>query len=670
MLKGNQFLLALFSGLLLATTLSAQTPKSSIDETFNMLSSVRTFDGAAISPDARRVAWVEIVPGKNGGPDEGEAIYVKDLNAPDARPRRITAGDGAATYDEHSIAWSPDGNRIAFLSDRSQAGQLQLYVAPATGGAANRLTNLTGFLAKPKWSPDGKMLAVLFTENAPREAGPLQPATPVAGVVEEKIYEQRLTTIDAASGQVKQVSPADLYIHEYDWSPDGRQFISTAAPGSGDNNWYNAELYTTDVATGSTRSIYKPSGALRGLQLAAPRWSPDGKNIAFIGGLMSDEGVTGGDIYLVASTGGEARDITPNTKASPAWLAWTASSNGLLFVENVAGESGIATVDTSNHVSEVWRGPESITGDDGYFGMSIARDGKTAAVVRHSFQHAPEVWAGPAGEWRQVTHINDEFHPRWGEAKSIHWTNDGLSVQGWLVYPRNYDAHKKYPMIVSVHGGPASARRSAWPTTSFDYTILSGEDFFVFFPNPRGSYGQGEAFTAANVKDFGYGDLRDIMVGVDEIVKTLPVDNNRLGLTGWSYGGFMTMWGVTQTDRFHAAVAGAGLSNWQSYYGENGIDQWMIPYFGASVYDDPAVYARSSPITFIKKAKTPTLVLVGDRDIEVPAPQSYEFWHALKTLGVKTQFVVYPNEGHRISNIEHRRDIMQRAFRWFTENLK
>ena len=148
-------------------------------------------------------------------------------------------------------------------------------------------------------------------------------------------------------------------------------------------------------------------------------------------------------------------------------------------------------------------------------------------------------------------------------------------------------------------------------------------------PNPRGSYGQGEKFTQANVKDFGYGDLRDILAGVDVLEKRFPIDNDREGITGWSYGGFMTMFAVTQTTRFKAAVAGAGISNWQSYYGENSIDQWMVPFFGATVYDDPAVYAKSSAINFIKQAKTPTLVVVGDRDGECPAPQSFEFWHAL-----------------------------------------
>ena len=225
-------------------------------------------------------------------------------------------------------------------------------------------------------------------------------------------------------------------------------------------------------------------------------------------------------------------------------------------------------------------------------------------------------------------------------------------------------------MVVVVHGGPAAAAHSAWPGSFFNTYGLTKEGYFVLMPNPRGSYGQGEAFTRANVKDFGYGDLRDILAGVDEVVKTLPVDNDRIGITGWSYGGYMTMWAVTQTNRFRAAVSGAGLSNCQSYYGENDIDQWMIPYFGASVYDDPAVYAKSSPINFVKNVKTPTLVVVGERDGEVPAPQSREFWHALKALGIETQFVVYAGEGHAILNPEHRQDIQQRMTAWFDRFLK
>jgi len=172
------------------------------------------------------------------------------------------------------------------------------------------------------------------------------------------------------------------------------------------------------------------------------------------------------------------------------------------------------------------------------------------------------------------------------------------------------------------------------------------------------------------VKDFGYGDFRDILAGVDEAIKTAPIDPERLGITGWSYGGYMTMWSVTQTSRFHAAVAGAGLSDWLSYYGENKIDQWMMPFFGATVYDDPGVYAKSAPITFIKNAKTPTLVVVGDSDGECPPPQSYEFWHALRTLGVPTQLVIYPHEGHEFADPAHSRDVMERAVAWFNQYLQ
>jgi dipeptidyl aminopeptidase/acylaminoacyl peptidase len=216
-------------------------------------------------------------------------------------------------------------------------------------------------------------------------------------------------------------------------------------------------------------------------------------------------------------------------------------------------------------------------------------------------------------------------------------------------------------MIVLVHGGPSGAF-----TPSFGASwLLASEGAYLFLPNPRGSYGQGEAFAAANVKDFGHGDVRDILSGIDEVERTTPVDDQRLMLFGWSYGGYMTMWMVTQTTRFRAAVAGAGIANWQSYWGQNEISDWLLPYFGATVYDDPKVYARSSPIEFIKRVKTPTLLLVGERDGECPLPQSLEFWRGLEAQGVETKLVVYPGEGHALRRPEHRRDRLVRTLKWF-----
>ena len=631
----------------------------SLDASMQSLFAVRRFEEVAISPDGSRVAYVE-------GQHSGYAIYVAERNAASATPQRISAAADSAHHDETDIAWSPDGKRLAFLSDAESAGQLQLYVSNLDGRPAQKLTTLTGFLDGPAWSPDGKQISLLFTENAPRAAGPLMPMTPETGVIDNKTYEQRLTTVDVASGQIRQISPADMYIYEYDWSPDSKSFALTAARGEGDANWYVAQLYTLSAEGGEMKSLYKPA-----LQIAVPRWSPDGNDIAFISGIMSDEGSTGGDIFVVPAGGGAAKDVTPEMKASAGGLWWPAAKK-ILFSEVVDGEVGLATLDlTSGKIGKVWSGAEVVSAQAwGSLGGSIAKDGKTSAVIRQSFSQPPEVWAGPIGVWTQITHVNEQVKPTWGEVKSVHWTSDGMQVQGWLLTPANYDSKQRYPMVVVVHGGPASAEVPAFPGPFFNTSLLSSQGYFVLYPNPRGSFGQGEAFTRANVKDFGFGDFRDILRGVDKVVKDFPVDNDRVGITGWSYGGFMTMWAVTQTNRFRAAVSGAGLANWQSYYGQNDIDEWMMPYFGASVYQDPAVYAKSSPMNFITKVKTPTLVLVGERDGECPAPQSREFWHGLKSMGVKTQLVIYANEGHYIGKPEHQRDIVHRTVGWFDQYLK
>jgi dipeptidyl aminopeptidase/acylaminoacyl peptidase len=635
----------------------------SVGQAVDTLLATRTINEVAISPDGSRVAWSVSLLDRNNTPSGNAAIYVRPAGGAGAATR-VTAGGG--DFDERGIAWSPDGSRLAFLSDKDKPGQLQLYVADiARGRGVKKLTSLTGLLATPQWSPDGTRVALLFTENATQLAGPTQAAALPAGLVEEHVDEQRIAVVDAGTGAVRQVTPADMYFYDYDWSPDSARIVATAAHGNGDNNWFVAQLYTVNVATGETTSILKPS-----TQIEKPRWSPDGKMVAFIGGLMSDEGVTGGDIYVVPAAGGEARDVTPNMKASASWLAWDKTGARILFTEHVDGGCGFASLDTaSGRIETIWTGDESITQGAGV-SLSLASDGKTSAVIRHSFTRPPEVWAGETGAWRQLSDVNSKLKAAWGEAKSLHWTNEGRRVQGWLLYPQNFDATRKYPLVVVVHGGPSSQLEPRWGSGLGLPLPLASAGYFLFFPNPRGSYGQGEEFTRANVKDFGGGDLRDILAGVDEVVKSAPVDNKRVGLTGWSYGGFMTMLAVTKTERFRAAVAGAGISNWQSYYGENQIDQWMIPFFGASVYDDPAVYAKSSAINFIKNARTPTLVMVGDRDKECPAPQSFEFWHALKTLGVPTQLMIYAGEGHAISKVEHRRDVLTRAAAWFDQYMR
>jgi len=639
-----------------ATALRAQN----VPQLLQTISGTTQFGESMLSPDGRWLSWTVSLRNKDNTATRDSEIWLLDLSKPGTTAKKLHE---AKPHAEHSVAFSPDSKQIVFFSDADKKGQLELYIEALPAGAPRRLTSLTGFLSTPQWSPDGKRIAILFTENAPREAGPLEPSTKDSGPVEEHVYEQRLALIDPQTGQAKQITPADTYVYEYDWAPSGDRLAYTASKGNGDNNWWVAQLFTVSAQSGQITSIHKPA-----LQIANPRWSPDGKQVAFIGGIMSDEGSTGGDIYAVPDTGGEAQDLTPGRRSSPSWLRWMRSGK-ILFTETIDGSTAIATLNPSNKVSEtLWRGDETLKAGEN--AISVADDGKTLATVRSSWNMAPEVWAGPAGEWSQRTHDNALLKPLWGRSEKLHWTSDNAPVEGWLLYPADYSASKKYPMVVSVHGGPAAAKKSSWPAGHFDMSVLSSQGYFVLFPNPRGSYGAGEVFTHANVKDFGRGDLRDINAGVDQAIAKLPIDPNRIGIAGWSYGGYMTMWTVTQSKRFRAAVAGAGIADWQSYYGENLIDQWMIPYFGASVYDDPATYARSSPITYIKNVKTPTLILVGDGDAECPAPQSYEFWHALRTLGVKTQLVIYPGEGHAIRKPEHQKDILQRTIAWFDENLR
>jgi dipeptidyl aminopeptidase/acylaminoacyl peptidase len=644
--------LALF---LFAAAVQAQTLVP-VEPALAEIAGTHRFLETAIAPDGSQVAYVEAL----GAPRQS-AIYL-------APHTRVSAGDGKTECSEHSLAWSPDGKQLAFLSDHEKKEQLQLYLAPAGGGPARQLTHLKGLLAGPRWSPDGRQIAILFTENLPHSAGPLDPVPPESGVLQSQIFEQRLALVDVKTGAVRRLSPPDMYIYEYDWSPNGGSIAATAAHGDGDANWWIAQLYTISVATGGMQSIYKPPADR---QLAMPRWSPDGKSIVFIGGLMSDEGSTGGDVFLIPADGGAVRDLTPGMASSASSLAWPRKSTKLYFTEHFDGGSAVSQLDAATGRTErLWQGDESLNPPFEDSGISMTADGSATAVIRHSFRKPPEVWAGRIGDWKPVTQENRQRKPLWGEAKSLHWTNDGFRIQGWLLYPGHFDPSRKYPMVVAVHGGPASAVKPAWPRPGYNPVLLSQQGYFVLMPNPRGSYGQGEKFTTANVRDFGGGDLRDILAGVEEAIRTAPVDPQRVGITGWSYGGFMTMFAVTRTNRFRAAVAGAGISDWKSYYGENAIDTWMIPYFGASVYDDPAVYAKMSAIDFIKNAKTPTLVVVGDRDGECPAPQSYEFWRGLKAMGVKTEMVVYRNEGHSFHNPADQKDVLLRMIGWFNENLK
>ncbi|MGO9036522.1 MAG: prolyl oligopeptidase family serine peptidase [Steroidobacteraceae bacterium] len=656
--------------MLIATSLVIAPIAGAMSETVAKTQEYKSLD---IAPDGTRLASMEPSTASAGEAEPRGPVVV----------RRVDDGLVVARIDPchrcrySGFAWSPDSTQLAFLAADEQSGSVRVELATPTAGhaPANTKTEITlatiaGVASTPRWSPDGSQLALLATIGAKKKAGALEAGAPMVGEIGTAADEQRIAVVSRAGGELRQISPADTYVYEYDWTPDGHGFVATAAKGNGDNNWWVAEIDAVDLATGRSRTIAHP-----GFQISMPRATPDGKGVVFIGGLMSDFGAVGGEIYEVPFEGGTPVSRTPGFRGSFASLAWR---NSELFASAlIVDRMALLRLDKAGSAPQVlWSSPVSVSTGDDVAGevdpiIALSADGERGATVVEDFGRGPTIIAGPVAAMRAITHENDALQVAL-DVKSVTWKSDGFDVQGWLVGPANRSPGRRYPMIVQVHGGPSAAaspyfgREDELETPTH---LWATRGYYVFLPNPRGSYGQGEAFTKANIRDFGGGDLRDILAGVETVLAESPVDGDRLGIYGHSYGGFMTMWAVTHTQRFKAAVAGAGIANWISYYGENGIDQWMIPFFGASVYDDPAVYRAASPIESIKQARTPTLIYVGELDVECPAPQSFEFWHGLRAMNVPTQLIVYPGAGHWFYKPPQAADLRRRQREWFNRYL-
>ncbi len=629
----------------------------------------RLFDALALSPDGAHVASVEH---DEPAVDGDEPIHRLVLRAADGSAEATVTlpcppGPDCRPSD---IAFSPDGARLGFVLKQPNDPRSYVFEVAPDGIAPTQRLAFDGALGDLRYGPDGR-LAMLATPGAHKEAGAVKPGAAPAGEIGVTSDEQRIALLEGDT--LRLVSPPDLYVYEFDWRPGGAGFVGTAAPGNGDNQWWVARLLAfpepgpgQDPAPGTPRVLYAPPPQQ---QLASPVVSPDGRTVAFIGGIMSDFGSTGGDAYtlpLDARPGTKPTNLTPAMPASVTALDWRCPGGGLTATALHGGDAQVLALgQPSAHPRALWSGPQALRA--GGWSHALVCSAHATAAVHETFAAPPEIELGPVGGWHDLTRANTGLDVP-VVARSLTWTSDGHPVQGWLLQPADRAKTPRQRMITLVHGGPGAAATPSFMTRGSDRWLLDA-GYDLFLPNPRGSFGGGEAFTLGNRRDFGHGDLRDILRGVDAALKAAPIDPAGLGLMGYSYGGYMTMWAVTQTTRFKAAVAGAGISNWQSYYGENGIDQWMIPYFGASVYDDPAAYARSSPITYIRQVRTPTFEFVGDRDLECPMPQTQEFWHALHTLGVPTEFVVYPGQGHELHDAHDRADVKTRTLAWFARWL-
>ncbi len=603
------------------------------------------FKSVAISPDGALVASIET----NDVPVDGQPparLVIRD-RAGHATPVAPACAD-MTECQPSSPVWTHDGTTLAFLVAQGDASAIE--TVPRTGGQARTLLRFAGPLDTLRRGPNDR-LAVLATADASKKVGRAEAAAPIEGEVATRVDEQRIAAVDGTT--LRFVSPPDLYVYEYDWRPDGG-FVGTAAHGDGDSNWWVAGLYAF-AADRPARSLFQPGPRE---QLADPVVSPDGRQVAFVGGWMSDFGSTGGDAYaLDLRAGATPRDLTPNLPATVTSLDWHCGPT-LTATELASGETRIAIPGGSI----LHRDARTLSA--GGWNASLSCANNHAGTIAEDFSTPPEILAGTPTDLHPITSVNASAPAAPGTARSLTWTVDGHVVQGWLLQPPNAGTGKR-PLVVDVHGGPEATSEPEFPAAASDLRAFLARGWDVLEPNYRGSYGAGEAFASASIGDLGGGDWRDVLAGVDAAEHAAPIAEGRLAIEGASYGGYMAMWAVSQTHRFRAAMADAGVSDWLSIEGEApqaGSDQVN---FGGSVYDNPAPYLRASPITHMRGATTPTLITVGDRDLECPLPQSQEFHTALLARDVPASFVVYRDEGHGFTREADRRDRQARMIAWF-----
>ena len=514
----------------------------------------RLFHTVAVAPDGRHVASIDSddVPGGDDQPPRQLFIRTPEGGA---RLVRLPCGVGAACVPS-SPSWNRDGTRLAFVVSSAKAAAI--YAVGADGGAPRLLTRFAGALGTLRYGPDDA-LAVLATAHPHKKTGAVEAAAPPAGEVGRDTDEQRIAVL--RHGILHLISPPDLFVYEFDWRPDGTGFVATAARGDGDSQWWVAKLLAIAAKDGAVSVLHAPDDAHQ--QLADPVVSPDGRSVAYIGGWMSDFGSNGGDAFLLPldHPGAKPIDLTAGRRVTVTTLGWHCAPG--LVAATVAGPRNTVVALTGPQRT-LWSGAESIGA--GGWNLGLACAGGHSAAYHESFSAPPELEAGPVGRWHDITHVNAGLAAP-VRSVSITWKSDAFDVQGWLLTPSRPLAGRR-PLLVQVHGGPQAAEVPEFISARGVDRALLAAGYDLLLPNYRGSFGQGEAFTAADIDDIGGGDFRDIMAGVDAAERAAPIDDARLGIFGGSYGGYMAMWAVTQTNRFKAAASHAGISDWLSEQGE------------------------------------------------------------------------------------------------------
>jgi dipeptidyl aminopeptidase/acylaminoacyl peptidase len=643
------------------------------DWTPEAMLSVKQVGAVQVSPDGKRVAFVVSEAFTAGDQSEFRSQIHVALSE-DGKSFQLTRGDESALGPQ----WTPDGERIAFL--RKVSGKAQVWVIHLHGGEAEPLTKAEGGVTGFRWSPDGSNLAYTAVDSTPKDRQEKIKAKDDARVVGAWHARNRLYLIGTngekdrreARGLIKgELSVAGETSPQFDWSPDGKSIVFAHVPTADADDWTRGDISIVEVSSGTVRPLAQTRRAE-----ASPFFSPDGTRVAYAASDDPPSWAFDSSVYVVPAGGGEPRKLAETFDHRPELLGWSADGSALLYRENRGTTTRVFALPLTGE-------PRGLGPQDGVVSEASLNASRTS--LGFSFQKAEKPVEAylcrlDHSEAVQVSRTHDNLPARpVGKTEVIRWrSSDDKEIEGLLTYPAGYERGKRCPLLLLIHGGPAgvftqtftgspvsSTSGSRHATSTYPIAAFAARGFAVLRCNVRGSSGYGKDFRHANTNDWGGGDFKDLMAGVDEVISRGVADPTRLGVMGWSYGGYMTSWVIGHTGRFKAASVGAAVTDLVSFSGTSDIHSFLPSYFGGEPWERAGDYREHSPIAHIKGVKTPALIQHGEDDERVPIGQGYELYDALKRQACTVEMVVYPRAHHSIQEPKLLLDAMRRNLAWF-----